>query len=102
MLPAARADYLAPWWASWLHGLPHLSLSLHPVPSAFRPKDPDYQQNTVLQDLQNKAACQLALFQAARPPDQGINQASRAMATFKKIQVPEWFALAIEGPLDIF
>nr|XP_056711501.1 protein tweety homolog 2 isoform X2 [Euleptes europaea] len=48
MLLAARADYLAPWWASWLHGLPHLSLSLQPVPSAFRPKDPDYQQSLLL------------------------------------------------------
>nr|XP_020668796.1 protein tweety homolog 2 [Pogona vitticeps] len=47
MLPAARADYLAPWWASWLHGLPHLSLSLQPVSSAFRPKDEDYQQSLV-------------------------------------------------------
>lgn len=44
MLPTARADYLAPWWASWLHGLPHLSLSLQPVSSAFRPRDADYQQ----------------------------------------------------------
>nr|XP_060620233.1 protein tweety homolog 2 isoform X1 [Anolis sagrei ordinatus] len=46
LLPAAaRADYLAPWWATWLHGLPHLSLSLQPVPSAFRPRDADYQQS---------------------------------------------------------
>lgn len=48
MLPAARADYLAPWWASWLHGLPHLSLSLQPVSSAFRPRDPDYQQSLLV------------------------------------------------------
>lgn len=44
MLPAARAEYLAPWWASWLHGLPHLNLSLQPVSSAFHPRESDYQQ----------------------------------------------------------
>uniref|UniRef100_A0A803TDB2 Protein tweety homolog n=1 Tax=Anolis carolinensis TaxID=28377 RepID=A0A803TDB2_ANOCA len=38
-------DYLAPWWATWLHGLPHLSLNLQAVPSAFRPRDADYQQS---------------------------------------------------------
>uniref|UniRef100_A0A8D2J7A1 Protein tweety homolog n=3 Tax=Varanus komodoensis TaxID=61221 RepID=A0A8D2J7A1_VARKO len=40
-------DYLAPWWASWLHGLPHVSLSLQPVSSAFRPRDADYQQSLI-------------------------------------------------------
>uniref|UniRef100_A0A8D0BCC9 Protein tweety homolog n=1 Tax=Salvator merianae TaxID=96440 RepID=A0A8D0BCC9_SALMN len=48
MLLAARADYLAPWWASWLHGLPHLSLSLQPVSNTFRPRDADYQQSLIL------------------------------------------------------
>lgn len=43
-MPPARADYLAPWWAVWLHGLPHRGLRLQPVPAAFRPRDPDYQQ----------------------------------------------------------
>uniref|UniRef100_A0A8C6VAL3 Protein tweety homolog n=1 Tax=Naja naja TaxID=35670 RepID=A0A8C6VAL3_NAJNA len=48
MLLAARAEYLAPWWTSWLHGLPHLSFSLRPVPNAFRPRDDDYQQSLIL------------------------------------------------------
>lgn len=43
-MPPARADYLAPWWAAWLHGLPHRGLRLQPVPAAFHPRDPDYQQ----------------------------------------------------------
>ncbi|KAM8797049.1 protein tweety homolog 2 [Eudromia elegans] len=47
-MPPARADYLAPWWAAWLHGLPHRGLRLQPVPAAFRPRDPDYQQSLLL------------------------------------------------------
>lgn len=43
-MPPARADYLAPWWAAWLHGLPHRGLRLQPVPAAFHPRDPEYQQ----------------------------------------------------------
>lgn len=43
-MPPARADYLAPWWAAWLHGLPHRGLRLQPVPADFHPRDPDYQQ----------------------------------------------------------
>uniref|UniRef100_A0A8D0HDS1 Protein tweety homolog n=1 Tax=Sphenodon punctatus TaxID=8508 RepID=A0A8D0HDS1_SPHPU len=50
-MPAARADYLAPWWASWLHGLPHLSLDLRPVSSTFRPGDADYQQSLLFLGL---------------------------------------------------
>ncbi|XP_071307459.1 protein tweety homolog 2 isoform X3 [Agelaius tricolor] len=44
----ARADYLAPWWAAWLHGLPHRDPRLQPVPSTFRPQDPDYQQSLLV------------------------------------------------------
>lgn len=44
-MPPARADYLAPWWAAWLHGLPHRGLRLQPVPAAFHPRDPEYQQS---------------------------------------------------------
>ncbi|XP_058708024.1 protein tweety homolog 2 isoform X2 [Poecile atricapillus] len=47
----ARADYLAPWWAAWLHGLPHRGPSLQPVPSTFRPQDPDYQQSLLFLGL---------------------------------------------------
>ncbi|XP_066188415.1 protein tweety homolog 2 [Sylvia atricapilla] len=47
----ARADYLAPWWAAWLHGLPHRGPNLQPVPSAFRPQDPDYQQSLLFLGL---------------------------------------------------
>ncbi|XP_051653692.1 protein tweety homolog 2 isoform X2 [Manacus candei] len=47
----ARADYLAPWWAAWLHGLPHRGPRLQPVPSAFRPQDPDYQQSLLFLGL---------------------------------------------------
>ncbi|XP_036250737.1 protein tweety homolog 2-like isoform X1 [Molothrus ater] len=47
----ARADYLAPWWAAWLHGLPHRDPRLQPVPSTFRPQDPDYQQSLLVLGL---------------------------------------------------
>ncbi|XP_053850483.1 protein tweety homolog 2 [Vidua macroura] len=47
----ARADYLAPWWAAWLHGLPHRGPRLQPVPSTFRPQDPDYQQSLLFLGL---------------------------------------------------
>uniref|UniRef100_A0A8C3V3E7 Protein tweety homolog n=2 Tax=Catharus ustulatus TaxID=91951 RepID=A0A8C3V3E7_CATUS len=47
----ARADYLAPWWAAWLHGLPHRGPHLQPVPSTFRPQDPDYQQSLLFLGL---------------------------------------------------
>ncbi|XP_074827114.1 protein tweety homolog 2 isoform X2 [Natator depressus] len=50
-LPAARADYLVPWWAAWLHRFPHVSLRLQPVPSAFRPQQPDYQQSLLFLGL---------------------------------------------------
>nr|XP_048673680.1 protein tweety homolog 2 isoform X3 [Caretta caretta] len=50
-LPAARADYLAPWWAAWLHRFPHVSLRLQPVPGAFRPQQPDYQQSLLFLGL---------------------------------------------------
>ncbi|KAM6194289.1 protein tweety homolog 2 [Sarcoramphus papa] len=50
-MPPARADYLAPWWAAWLHGLPHRGLRLQPVPAAFRPRDPDYQQSLLFLGL---------------------------------------------------
>ncbi|XP_065419792.1 protein tweety homolog 2 [Chrysemys picta bellii] len=50
-LLAARADYLAPWWAAWLHRFPHVNLRLQPVPSAFRPQQPDYQQSLLFLGL---------------------------------------------------
>ncbi|XP_069728354.1 protein tweety homolog 2 isoform X3 [Phaenicophaeus curvirostris] len=50
-MPPARADYLAPWWAAWLHGLPHRDLRLQPVPASFRPRDADYQQSLIFLGL---------------------------------------------------
>ncbi|KAI6075766.1 Protein tweety-like protein 2 [Aix galericulata] len=50
-MPPARADYLAPWWAAWLHGVPHRDLRLQPVPAAFRPRDPEYQQSLLFLGL---------------------------------------------------
>nr|XP_032607510.2 protein tweety homolog 2 isoform X1 [Taeniopygia guttata] len=46
-----RAAYLAPWWAAWLHGLPHRGPHLQPVPGTFRPQDPDYQQSLLFLGL---------------------------------------------------
>ncbi|XP_032055856.1 protein tweety homolog 2 isoform X2 [Aythya fuligula] len=50
-MPPSRADYLAPWWAAWLHGVPHRDLRLQPVPAAFRPRDPEYQQSLLFLGL---------------------------------------------------
>lgn len=43
-MPAARVEYIAPWWVVWLHSVPHLGLRLQPVDSTFRPRDESYQE----------------------------------------------------------
>lgn len=43
-MPAARVEYIAPWWVAWLHSVPHLGLRLQPVDSTFRPRDESYQE----------------------------------------------------------
>jgi hypothetical protein len=43
-MPAARMEYIAPWWVVWLHGVPHLDLRLQPVDSIFNPGDESYQE----------------------------------------------------------
>ncbi|KAM7146013.1 protein tweety homolog 2 [Macrochelys suwanniensis] len=50
-LLVSRADYLAPWWAACLHRFPHVNLRLQPVPGAFRPQQPDYQQSLLFLGL---------------------------------------------------
>uniref|UniRef100_A0A8B9G0T8 Protein tweety homolog n=1 Tax=Amazona collaria TaxID=241587 RepID=A0A8B9G0T8_9PSIT len=50
-MPPARAGYVAPWWVSWLHRLPHRGLRLQSVPAAFRPRDADYQQSLLFLGL---------------------------------------------------
>ncbi|XP_044532902.1 protein tweety homolog 2 [Gracilinanus agilis] len=50
-MPAARVDYIAPWWAVWLHSFPHLNLRLQPVDSTFTPQDPSYQESLLLLGL---------------------------------------------------
>ncbi|XP_075296842.1 protein tweety homolog 2 [Opisthocomus hoazin] len=50
-MAAARAVYLAPRWAGWLHALPRRGLRLQPVPAAFRPSDPGYQQSLLFLGL---------------------------------------------------
>ncbi|KAB0363857.1 hypothetical protein FD754_008013 [Muntiacus muntjak] len=50
-MPAARVEYIAPWWVVWLHSVPHLGLRLQPVDSTFRPRDESYQESLLLLGL---------------------------------------------------
>uniref|UniRef100_A0A8C6DU78 Protein tweety homolog n=1 Tax=Moschus moschiferus TaxID=68415 RepID=A0A8C6DU78_MOSMO len=50
-MPAARVEYIAPWWVVWLHSVPHLGLHLQPVDSTFRPRDESYQESLLLLGL---------------------------------------------------
>ncbi|XP_065765510.1 protein tweety homolog 2 isoform X2 [Muntiacus reevesi] len=50
-MPAARVEYVAPWWVVWLHSVPHLGLRLQPVDSTFRPRDESYQESLLLLGL---------------------------------------------------
>ncbi|XP_037699213.1 protein tweety homolog 2-like [Choloepus didactylus] len=50
-MPAARVEYIAPWWVVWLHRVPHLSLRLQPVNSTFNPRDESYQESLLLLGL---------------------------------------------------
>ena len=43
-MPAARVEYIAPWWVVWLHSVPHLGLRLQRVDSTFNPRDENYQE----------------------------------------------------------
>lgn len=43
-MPAARVEYVAPWWVAWLHSVPHLGLRLQPVDSTFNPRDESYRE----------------------------------------------------------
>uniref|UniRef100_A0A8P0PHF0 Protein tweety homolog n=1 Tax=Canis lupus familiaris TaxID=9615 RepID=A0A8P0PHF0_CANLF len=50
-MPAARVEYVAPWWVSWLHSVPHLGLRLQPVDSTFNPRDESYRESLLLLGL---------------------------------------------------
>uniref|UniRef100_A0A8D1N612 Protein tweety homolog n=1 Tax=Sus scrofa TaxID=9823 RepID=A0A8D1N612_PIG len=50
-MPAARVEYIAPWWVVWLHSVPHLGLRLQPVDSTFRPRDESYQESLLFLGL---------------------------------------------------
>lgn len=43
-MPAARVEYIAPWWVVWLHSVPRFGLRLQPVDSTFSPRDESYQE----------------------------------------------------------
>lgn len=43
-MPAARVEYIAPWWVVWLHNVPHFGLRLQRVDSTFSPGDETYQE----------------------------------------------------------
>ncbi|XP_006886299.1 PREDICTED: protein tweety homolog 2 [Elephantulus edwardii] len=58
-MPAARVDYIAPWWVVWLHSVPHVGLRLQPVDSTFNPRDESYQESLLFLGL--VAAVGLAL-----------------------------------------
>ncbi|CAD7668204.1 unnamed protein product [Nyctereutes procyonoides] len=50
-MPAARVEYVAPWWVAWLHSVPHLGLRLQPVDSTFNPRDESYRESLLLLGL---------------------------------------------------
>ncbi|XP_054448964.1 protein tweety homolog 2 [Pteronotus mesoamericanus] len=50
-MPAARVEYIAPWWVVWLHSVPHLDLRLHRVDSTFSPRDEHYQESLLFLGL---------------------------------------------------
>ncbi|XP_007524626.1 protein tweety homolog 2 [Erinaceus europaeus] len=50
-MPAARLEYVAPWWVVWLHSVPHLDLRLQPVDSTFRPRDESYRESLLFLGL---------------------------------------------------
>uniref|UniRef100_A0A8D2B4T4 Protein tweety homolog n=1 Tax=Sciurus vulgaris TaxID=55149 RepID=A0A8D2B4T4_SCIVU len=50
-MPAARVEYIAPWWVVWLHNVPHFGLRLQPVDSTFSPRDESYQEALLLLGL---------------------------------------------------
>ncbi|XP_017499493.2 protein tweety homolog 2 isoform X2 [Manis javanica] len=50
-MPAARVEYIAPWWVVWLHSVPHLGLRLQPVDSTFKPRDERYQESLLFLGL---------------------------------------------------
>ncbi|XP_045840512.1 protein tweety homolog 2 [Meles meles] len=50
-MPAARVEYVAPWWVAWLHSVPHLGLRLQPVDSTFNPRDESYRESLLFLGL---------------------------------------------------
>ncbi|XP_035934933.1 protein tweety homolog 2 isoform X1 [Halichoerus grypus] len=50
-MPAARVEYVAPWWVAWLHSVPHLGLRLQPVNSTFNPRDESYRESLLFLGL---------------------------------------------------
>ncbi|KAF6300075.1 tweety family member 2 [Rhinolophus ferrumequinum] len=50
-MPAARVEYIAPWWVVWLHSVPHLGLRLQRVDSTFNPREESYQESLLLLGL---------------------------------------------------
>lgn len=50
-MPAARVEYIAPWWVVWLHSVPHLGLRLQRVDSTFHPRDESYQESLLFLGL---------------------------------------------------
>ncbi|XP_004432770.1 PREDICTED: protein tweety homolog 2 [Ceratotherium simum simum] len=50
-MPAARMEYIAPWWVAWLHSVPHVGLRLQPVNSTFNPRDASYQESLLFLGL---------------------------------------------------
>ncbi|XP_005990919.1 protein tweety homolog 3 isoform X1 [Latimeria chalumnae] len=45
---AAVANYDPPWWAKWLHRLPHFNLKFETISSDFFPEDTEYQQSLLV------------------------------------------------------
>ncbi|XP_036922370.1 protein tweety homolog 2 isoform X1 [Sturnira hondurensis] len=50
-MPAARVEYMAPWWVVWLHSVPRLGLRLQRVDSTFNPRDENYQESLLFLGL---------------------------------------------------
>ncbi|XP_028311045.1 protein tweety homolog 2-like [Gouania willdenowi] len=46
-MATSRLDYVAPWWAYWLHNFPHFNLLFQSVDNTFKPEEGNYQQSLI-------------------------------------------------------
>ncbi|KAM6951837.1 protein tweety homolog 2 isoform 2-T2 [Aplochiton taeniatus] len=46
-MSSERVDYIAPWWAYWLHNFPHINLRFQSIDNSFKPEEENYQQSLI-------------------------------------------------------